>query len=572
MDQRLPSILSSYSAFRQHVEGQLKGLQGHAKGDPWQEFTKRLMPLTEFGRTFGALRDNPKKTRDKGWDIIGKDEDTKATLYVQAKYSVNDVNELESVISSWVPLSGVNEGQLPLDDFSVGNSNKYFALATMSDLHSAILRRYRDSQRPAAVYFNIWLRENRVAIIDGPAIFSIFHEQYAKTFASPQTQTLQFTSKHVHFANVWLGVIAASELRRIYDLARDSIFFENIRDFIGVTDVNQEIARTIQETPERFLEMNNGIVFSTSHVSEIDEHTLQIDRASIVNGCQTTLTLVNTKSDHDPYVQVKVVEIDKQEESWKVTKAANFQNEVKRIDLELAMYIRPQVARRQGYLAGVPVSGDNALDLLDTFNKQPVTWRNIRILFIGLFSKEPGNMFDVRWDLVQDRVLSHYFQSEAQIQRVFNVAFDLHSASERAVEWTRNAYAEDSETVNLFSRLLGDTRAPYKQYLIILAVCALVQMNIAERLDRLDQEIERMDTLLLKFQEALENKQKLVDEAFLIAFEKAAGDALEDVRTTEIEEVRRKMFNRITKQAKFTNLFRQVKIGLIRHKRLSEDE
>jgi len=518
------------------------------------------------------LRDNPKKTRDKGWDVTGRDEDTKSTIYVQAKYSVGDINDLESVVSSWVPLAGIEEGQLPLDDFMGGNANVYFALVTMSDLHSTIVPRYRESRRPAAIYFNMWLGEQRVIIIDGPMIFNIFREQYAKTFADPQTQTLRFVSKHVHYANVWLGVLASSELQRIYDSARDSIFFENIRDFIGVTDVNQEIARTIHETPERFLEMNNGIVFSTSHVTELDEHILQIDRASIVNGCQTTLTLVNTKSERETYVQVKVVEIGKLEESWKVTKAANFQNEVKRIDLELATYIRPQVARRQGYVAGIPVSGDNILDLLDIFNRQPVTWRNIRILFIGLFSKEPGNMFDVRWDLIQDRILANYFQSEAQIQKVFNVVFDLHLASERAVEWTRQTYAEDPETVNLFSRLLGDTRAPYKQYLIILAVCALIQMNIAERLDRLDNEINRMDLLLTKFQEALDTKAKLVDEAFLIAFEKAAGDALEDVRTAEIEEVRRKMYNRITKQAKFTSLFRQVKLGLIRHKRLTDDE
>ncbi len=572
MNTNFPPILSSYGAFRQHVEGQLKGLQGHGKGDPWQEFTKRLIAVTPFGNRFGPPRDNPKKTRDKGWDISARDEDAKDTLYIQAKYSVNDVNELDGVISSWVPLAGIDEGQLPLENFRGDNAKICFALVTMSDLHSNIVPRYRESRRPPAIYFNMWLDEERVCIIDGPMIFDIFRDHYAKTFAEPQTQILHFASKHVHFDGVWLGVLAASELRGIYETARDSIFFENIRDFIGVSDVNQEIVRTIQETPARFLEMNNGIVFSTSHVTELDEQTLKIDRASIVNGCQTTLALVNTKTHQETYVQVKVVQIGRLEESWRVTKAANFQNEVKRIDLELAMYIRPQVARRQGYLAGVPVRGDNVLDLLDVFNRQPITWRNIRILFIGLFSKEPGNMFDVRWDLVNDRLLANYFQDEAHIQRVFNVVFDLHLAAERAVTWTSEAFAEDPETVNLFSRLLGDTRAPYKQYLIILALCSLTQMDIAERLDILDAEIKRMDILLTKFQEALDAKPKLVDEAFLIAFEKAAGDALEDVRTTDIEEVRRKMYNRITKQAKFTNLYRQVKLGLVRHKRLTEDE
>ncbi|HEY6021461.1 MAG TPA: hypothetical protein VIY48_16615, partial [Candidatus Paceibacterota bacterium] len=58
--------------------------------------------------------DNPKKTRDKGWDIIGKDDDKK-TIYVQSKYNVPDVNELDSIVSNWVPLAGINPGQLPLE-------------------------------------------------------------------------------------------------------------------------------------------------------------------------------------------------------------------------------------------------------------------------------------------------------------------------------------------------------------------------------------------------------------------------------------------------------------------------
>jgi hypothetical protein len=339
--------------------------------------------------------------------------------------------------------------------------------------------------------------------------------------------------------------------------------------------VNQEIARTITETPEKFLQMNNGIVFSTSNVKKVDEHTLNLEKASIVNGCQTTLSIVNTPTIEEPFIQVKVVEIDQPGDGWRVTKAANFQNEIKRIDLELAMYIRPQVVRRQSYIAGVPMSGgdnDNVLDLLDTFNQQPLTWRNIRILFIGMFSREPGNMFDVRWDLVQDKLLAHYFESESTIQKIFNIIFELHIAAERAAEWTREAYEKDFDSVNLFARLLGDTRAPYKQYLIILALCALVQTNISERKDILDDEINRMNEFFDKVQRMLETNTKLVDEAFLIAFESAAGDALEEVKSADVDEIRRKMFNRITKQAKFSSLYRKVKLGLVRHQRLSEED
>jgi hypothetical protein len=568
MTTNYPPILSSFGAFHQHIEGQLKGLLGHAKGDPWQEFSKKIMPITEIGGEFQTYRDNPKKTRDKGWDIIGKDDDKK-TIYVQAKYTVDNVNELDSVVSNWVPLAGINPGQLPLglENPDVDSAKTLFALVTTSDLHSAILKRYLESQRPSARYLKDWLEEKRAAIIDGPTIYSLFREHYTKSFSKPQDHTLSFVTQHINYGNVWIGVIAASELKRIYKIARDSIFFENVRDFSGMTDVNQEIARTIRENADKFLQKNNGIVFSTSKVTKLDDHKLKLEKASIVNGCQTTLSIVNTAGNEEPYILVKIVELDKPGEGWEVTKAANFQNEIKRIDLELAMYIRPQVARRQSYMAGVPIGGtnENVLDLLDTFNQQPLTWRNIRILFIGLFSREPGNMFDVRWDLVQDKLLAYYFQSDSSIHRIFNIVFELHIAAERAAEWTREAFAEDLESVNLFSRLLGDTRAPYKQYLIILALSALVQMNIAERKETLDDEIARMDDFFDKVQRMLEVNPKLVDEAFLVAFESAAGDALEEVRSADVDEIRRKMFNRITKQAKFSSLYRKVKLGLVRH-------
>src|SRR6266545_2003544 len=253
MTTNYPPILSSFGAFHQHIEVQLKGLLGHAKGDPWQEFSKKVMPITEIGSEFQTYRDNPKKTRDKGWDIIGKDDDKK-TIYVQAKYTVANVNELDSVVSNWVPLAGINPGQLPLglENPDVESTKTLFALVTISDLHSAILKRYLDSQRPSARYLKGWLEEKRAAIIDGPAVYNLFKENYSKNFSKPQDHTLTFVTKHIHYGNVWIGVVAASELKRIYEIARDSIFFENVRDFSGMTDVNQDIAKTIEESPDKW--------------------------------------------------------------------------------------------------------------------------------------------------------------------------------------------------------------------------------------------------------------------------------------------------------------------------------
>jgi len=335
-----------------------------------------------------------------------------------------------------------------------------------------------------------------------------------------------------------------------------------VRDFIGAsTDVNQEIAVTVREQPDQLLALNNGIVFSASKVELLDANTLKLDTASIVNGCQTTITLVNTSPEKECYLQVKIVQTDEHRGNWQVTRAANFQNEIKKIDLDLARFIRPQLVRKMGFEADTPIKSDNPLDILDTLTRTNITWRNVRILFIGLFSRDPGNMFDVRWDLVNKDLLNLFFQDEEKQKLAFEVVFELHKAAERGAEKTRQWL--DAETRDIFRRLLGDTRSPYMQFLSILATCAYVDENVAQREESLTREADRMERILRKFARALEERGDDLDNAYYVAFEKISGDVL-DQSSDDDAVLRKMMYNRITQQKKFTNLFRQVKIGIAR--------
>lgn len=79
----LLDMFKTYAAFQRFIEGQLEGLYGHGKGDPWQEFTLKLMPLTSFGKKFQNYKANAKKTRDSGWDVrgISADDDSKRFMF-----------------------------------------------------------------------------------------------------------------------------------------------------------------------------------------------------------------------------------------------------------------------------------------------------------------------------------------------------------------------------------------------------------------------------------------------------------------------------------------------------------
>ncbi|MBZ0301357.1 MAG: AIPR family protein [Anaerolineae bacterium] len=401
-------------------------------------------------------------------------------------------------------------------------------------------------------------------------VWRLFRNWYLKSFGDPQPQTLHFVCPYTKFENVYLGVLAASEIRRIYEETGDAIFFENVRDFTGYTDVNQKIAATIKDEPAQFLPLNNGIVFSTSSVEEIDLTTLTLDRASIVNGCQTTTTIVQTLPPEgtECFLQVKIVKIDEEPTSWKVTHAANYQNEINRIDLDLSRYIRPQIVKKQSWLSGIPLSDDNdAWSIITVFNNQKVTWKNVRILFIGLFSRDPGNMFDVNFGAVEGDLLALFLQDKELNQKLFDVVFALHEASERGSDNAREWLAGDEQMREIFSRLLGDTRAPYMQFLTILAICALADMNIAQREEPLQKEFDRMKLIVKQFHEVLESQKEELNYAYFVAFEKVANDVLTTVETGDRAAISRLMYSRITKRDRFTNLFLQVKLGIQSAKR-----
>lgn len=111
---------------------------------------------------------------------------------------------------------------------------------------------------------------------------------------------------------------------------RKSVFNDNVRDYQGDTTVNQGIAETILNTPERFVLYNNGITIVCENFI-LQNQKLKIDKPQIVNGCQTCNSLFeiyqqdNHKLD-DIYVSVKLIATKNWEISSSIVKSTNKQN------------------------------------------------------------------------------------------------------------------------------------------------------------------------------------------------------------------------------------------------------
>jgi hypothetical protein len=129
-----------------------------------------------------------------------------------------------------------------------------------------------------------------------------------------------------------VGLIAASELVQLPGLDNLSIFDPNVRLGLGRTRINRELAATVTNAGEHavFPAYHNGLTVLTNQL-EIDDVTLKLDGISVVNGCQSLLTLYENQQSltDDLTLLVKVVQVDTASDlPEKITYRTNNQNSV----------------------------------------------------------------------------------------------------------------------------------------------------------------------------------------------------------------------------------------------------
>lgn len=102
------------------------------------------------------------------------------------------------------------------------------------------------------------------------------------------------------FGNALVANISCKEIVRLYNQYGDKLFDRNVRLFLGARkgSVNAGIAETIKDTKDRgnFWAYNNGITIICDQFS-VKEKKVNLSNFSIVNGCQTTVSLADNKGD-----------------------------------------------------------------------------------------------------------------------------------------------------------------------------------------------------------------------------------------------------------------------------------
>jgi cold shock CspA family protein len=133
----------------------------------------------------------------------------------------------------------------------------------------------------------------------------------------------------------YLGVIPAGEyLKLICDSdgrLQRSLFYDNVRDFLGNNAVNEDIRRTLADSSlhDNFTILNNGITIVARALNQVGPK-FKLSDFQIVNGCQTSHVLHSARNNvSSVFIPIKLVITDNQEVTNRVIKATNWQTEVK---------------------------------------------------------------------------------------------------------------------------------------------------------------------------------------------------------------------------------------------------
>jgi AIPR protein len=144
----------------------------------------------------------------------------------------------------------------------------------------------------------------------------------------------------------YYGQISAYDLANLWKNHRKKLFAENIRNFIGLSDINSGILRTVDAEPENFIYFNNGVTILCKSIQPLPAKTVgkttglfDCKGLSIINGAQTVGSL-GIALDKFPdklkkcKVFIRLIPLENSPESFgsRITVASNTQNKIEKRD------------------------------------------------------------------------------------------------------------------------------------------------------------------------------------------------------------------------------------------------
>lgn len=565
---QVPEYLKTFKEFKAHLDEQFVG-GNVAKGKRFAQFSTVVLSFVEELSKFPSINLNEKLSNDDGVDIISARSLDGGTLFAQSRYTISTKSEIDQIVSAFqaYETSRIKLGtQGDLFGPPATSLPATFAIVTSTDV-SAIRARYEAAHFSSRPYYDKLPSSGRLIWVDGPNIKNLLQVEFNKTFGQPVTITIRSAGGWIGSNNVRLGFIPATELVRLYREHGDAIFFENLREFLGISSskkdsrteisVNEEIMKTVKQEPEKLLERNNGITFRATNINDLEDGILELKEASIINGCQTTMCLVSAKSDISlATVQVKIVE---SLDAWDVARSANHQNTVERIEMDLARYVRPQAIRQLASELGYGMSSSSAdvVSLFESFYDNRFSYGEIKNLFIGVMSDSPNNIGYQSYSKLRPNLLNA-FANSVELQKSLMETLFLLAVTTNDVMKSLSDRLSSREHIRPFVRVFNEQKTSYRSYFGILALCGLLRIDLSERAEDDHSEVDRLSRYIREARRLIETEKGLYARALVFSIEVFSSDA----RTSEEDDVKISQHLSSLLRKGFTTKFKDLVVRL----------
>ncbi|CAO3420746.1 AIPR family protein [Azospirillum doebereinerae] len=521
--EELPKFLQSYNNLRDHFEEHFEKSTSNERGDRFVDFVQKLIPFTEVGKDFPDIKISSKKSHDKGIDLFSASNENGENLFVQSKYKIRSKDDIDSVFSKFQAVMRDVQKDKKLDLFSSMDDRTQYMLVTSSLAESAF-DNYEKSGLSSVDFYKNLKRQGRVHIIKGDILLDILKTLYRKSHLVPQKFELSSCAGWIVSESVHIGIVRANDIAALYQEHGDALFFENIREFLGLDKhkkvkdreyVNHEIVATLTDMPTRMLAKNNGITIRASSVEAVDSTKISVSSGAIVNGCQTTNCIYRAPRNEKAEILVKVVA---SEDGWDVAQSANYQNPVARIDLEIAKFVRPALVQKYAASIGYDVkteSESSVTGVVSRIYKNSLNYEAIRTIFLGVFSKKPNNMFQNNYTEISGELVSRVFEQVDIENDVFRVLFIAVIAGDEALKLCEKAVGDSPD---LPSRLFDETKYTYRMLLLLLALSAAADEDISAKDEGVNSRADNIIRFLSTTKNILEANKDLFYDMYRRAF------------------------------------------------------
>jgi hypothetical protein len=289
---------------------------------------------------------------DKGIDGLYVDEEEEEVHLFQSKYSPDFArdqgdNDLRNFMGAKTWFTNANSVQSLLSSTA---SEELKGLVQASDVFDKIKAGYpvfshfvtnKVFNRDAKEFLGV--NEGSIIGHDLPSLlreYTFFAEPLFVRGPTP----LHLNNQTVLVHNLPAGIstrvysIPALEIVKLEGIQDLTLFYRNVRYGLGRTRVNRDITKTIEDTSQhdKFFLYHNGLTLVADGVTQASD-TLTLRNYSIINGCQSVLTMYENRTKLSPSMEVlvKVIQLDQSSPLVAdITKNTNNQNPIRIQDLK----------------------------------------------------------------------------------------------------------------------------------------------------------------------------------------------------------------------------------------------